>query len=632
MTDLIANMVVRNEADNYLEQVLTRLQDQVDLICVTDDCSDDNTLELVKSFPKVRAQQTARPIFRENEGQLREYSWQWLEQHVQDADTWVLAIDADEELYEVINPVRNLIQTDSLEVINVMFFHMWNETQFRIDGGWRPHGSTRLFRYHPGGHFAQRKLACFTPETLVRVRDGFKPISQILVGEEVLTVDGSFQKVLETMSRPYDGDVYNFRSKVNPVPVRATPEHPFLSMKSQHSRKNRSLNHCVPWKCERGNGLNFVGGKHKNQIISHEIAWREVGELNRKDWSTIAYPNKGELIDIDWIDIPQEYLKPIHLTNMANKSILPGFKVDGEFLWMVGMYLAEGSSGKNDIRFTLSESETYFVERLKKFFESKGYHVGYSTKNPDSDGCEVIVSNGALAKWFPKWLGHHCNNKNIPKELFNLPNEKIEFLFQGLIDGDGSKIDSEALDNQGRLKNFKGRFKQTSETLCLQAIEILFRLGGRPSAGIEVVEGKFPAYIVQSTVYPYDAKRGFWNMEDKLLTQVEENQISHYTGEVYNLRVAGNNTYVVGSTVVHNCGSEPTYVSESMVDRRFQTYRYIHNSGLFMKHLSYIKDEDKRKKYERYAELDGGAFHAGAHIQSIIDPPEKVTLDTWRWK
>lgn len=69
------------------------------------------------------------------------------------------------------------------------------------------------------------------------------------------------------------------------------------------------------------------------------------------------------------------------------------------------------------------------------------------------------------------------------------------------------------------------------------------------------------------------------------------------------------------------CGSEPSYV-RTLVNRG----RYMRDSGLVMQHLGYVRDNDKIAKYERYMKLDGGEFHNGSHIQSIIDD-NPVLLD-----
>ncbi len=173
MSIIIANMVVRNEADAYLPQVLDRLQHQVDLICVTDDASTDNTFELLTSYDKLGAQQLDTPTFSVNEGQLRQWSWNWLEEHVREGgwdwrDVWVLAIDADEELYQTRGTLHELTEAKPWEVFDIEFYHMWNETQYRNDGGWKVHGSTRFFKYYPEGKFADRKLACGSEPTYVQ--------------------------------------------------------------------------------------------------------------------------------------------------------------------------------------------------------------------------------------------------------------------------------------------------------------------------------------------------------------------------------------------------------------------------------------------------------------------------------
>jgi glycosyltransferase involved in cell wall biosynthesis len=162
---LIANMVARNEEPHYLKQVLNRLKDQVDDIIFTDDCSDDRTAEIAESVG-CKVQQMPEPTFATNEGKLRQASWKFLENYA-DEETWVLAIDADEELYVTGHPLKVLIENTRYSVYDVEFYHMWNEAQYRVDKAWAPHGSTRFFRFMPGGHFKDRALACGSEPTYV---------------------------------------------------------------------------------------------------------------------------------------------------------------------------------------------------------------------------------------------------------------------------------------------------------------------------------------------------------------------------------------------------------------------------------------------------------------------------------
>ncbi len=166
MTKIIAMMVGRNETDRYLERVLDRLTKQVDLVCFLDDASDDDTLEVAKLYDNVITDRMPEPTFTTNEYLLRETAWGMVDKQAKVGD-WVLAIDCDEELYGLEN-AQSLLTRGRWDVIGITFYHMWNETQYRIDGAWKPVISSRLFKYFPHGVFRDRRLACGAEPTYVQ--------------------------------------------------------------------------------------------------------------------------------------------------------------------------------------------------------------------------------------------------------------------------------------------------------------------------------------------------------------------------------------------------------------------------------------------------------------------------------
>lgn len=153
-------MVGRNEEGRYLEEVLKHTAGIVDEIVFTDDCSDDKTLEIAKTHG-AHTYQMSEPTFEKNEALLRSTAWANLQNHAELGD-WILAVDCDEKLYaETPNfDMARLLKNEHYDVINVRFYHMWNETHFRIDKAWRPTNSSRLFRFFYGGQFNDRALAC----------------------------------------------------------------------------------------------------------------------------------------------------------------------------------------------------------------------------------------------------------------------------------------------------------------------------------------------------------------------------------------------------------------------------------------------------------------------------------------
>lgn len=161
-------MVGRNESSRFLEPVLQRIKSQVDKIVFTDDCSSDNTAEIAAKYAEVYV--NSEPLFATNEGLLRATAWKNLEQHASEGD-WIIAIDCDEKLYNINNlnnpDINSVLNQSPFDVVNVRFYHMWNENQYRVDKLWAPNNSSRIFRFKSNGKFVDRKLACGSEPTYV---------------------------------------------------------------------------------------------------------------------------------------------------------------------------------------------------------------------------------------------------------------------------------------------------------------------------------------------------------------------------------------------------------------------------------------------------------------------------------
>jgi len=422
---------------------------------------------------------------------------------------------------------------------------------------------------------------CFIPGTLVRTETGFRPIEQIKVGEKVLSSDGSYQKVTNVFENHFDGKLQSILPSISSAPIFATPEHPFMSLKSMHKRSNG----CGP-KCNQGiqinenkiekrrksyqlpsgnwhavvweNGSKVLGTFSTQEIADekinkfysnkknepfHKLDWTEAKDIKSKDWLVAKWPT--EIKDLDFIEIPQEFRKN---TKLGSQRIgVDKFVVDEEFLWMLGLYIAEGSHSKRTVQFTLHKKEIEYQNRIINYFKKLGYNPKLRTYE-NNNGVVVAVQSTTLADWFPEWLGKKCYNKKIPEELMKLPPNKLRAILNGVYDGDGSKREHE--------------IGQTSEILALQLVEILHRLGEQPLMRTSQAKQLTPKGNKRKLCYVVgwaedDIKntnrRGRWIFENDLLTKIKKVDQKDYSGPVYNLEVEGDHTYVVQGVLVHNC-------------------------------------------------------------------------------
>ncbi len=435
-----------------------------------------------------------------------------------------------------------------------------------------------LRRDHPHSRCAY----CFVPGTLVRTETGYRPIEDIAIGDKVLSSSGLFCKVTETMKRSYDGHLVSLKSHVSSRPILTTPEHPFLAMGGNHSSLIKR--ECGP-ECEvyigNGDGNRFnndvrkapsgrwharfsmnrvrtalgtfdtkeeadaVVTKYKNEHIpvGHKLQWMDAKDLDDNPWLVAKWPN--QTMDIEYIKVPDIFLKPTR-PGMKRNGVNT-FTVDTEFMWIIGMYLAEGSSSKRTIQFSLHKKEKEFFDRIKTFFEKLGYKTSVSSHS--DNGINIFVNSTTLAKWFLVWLGRGCQNKHIPEELMYLPDQKTQSLINGIYDGDGSKSCNE--------------IGQTSEILALQIMELLHRIGEQPLLRLQQSSILTPKGNVRKLCYinswaesglKHANRKNRWKFGEEMLVKAHKTfGIIYYNGPVYNLEVEGNHSYVVNGIVVHNC-------------------------------------------------------------------------------
>lgn len=165
--------VGRNEQDRYLHDALRINKDATDTFSFYDDQSDDDTLDIAMSIVgSCYRRDDGTPSFLEHEGRFRQDAYNWLERHVTpEPGDWIISVDCDEIICTTDgsrpwDAIRAAINTAPPTATAIMVpipecFGVDMDTGkplLRTDGWWGKIRGTRLFKWQPGGEFADKPM------------------------------------------------------------------------------------------------------------------------------------------------------------------------------------------------------------------------------------------------------------------------------------------------------------------------------------------------------------------------------------------------------------------------------------------------------------------------------------------
>jgi UDP-glucose 6-dehydrogenase len=245
---------------------------------------------------------------------------------------------------------------------------------------------------------------CCRDFQLVQTSKGLKPISEIVIGEAVLTHKGRYRKVTQTFKTPYTGKMFELLSTGNNnITSSFTPNHPIYC-----SKNNKTFN------------------------------FYEVGLFNGSEELALPKYNNDKISE------------PFNIFYKGkSKSKHMDVKITPEIMKMFGFFLSEGCVlNSNKIRkedrivFTFHKKELDYANFIKEIF-AKYFNRSVLIKEKKGNNSIVAVSKSVpLAKWFLKNFGKYSHDKKVPYEWLDLPNEYLQELLKGIWYGDGSKTEN----------------------------------------------------------------------------------------------------------------------------------------------------------------------------------------------
>lgn len=408
------------------------------------------------------------------------------------------------------------------------------------DQAWRDRQDKEL------GSKRMAEQECFEGDTRIYTKQGLRKISEIEVGDEVLTHLGRFNKV--TNIYVHGGEnLCQIRSSINRVKRIVTSNHPFL-----FNNKWSALSD-IPNK-------SMLPSFFTNNILPTENKIFNV--------SSAVTPNFFKLI---------EEGENIYINDRKHKKRFPKHvTLDYEFGQILGLYLAEGSKVPNRVTFSFNYKTELndWVEHISKVINER-YKISPKISKKlkgagNLDFCSQIFSQ--LIDAFVD--GDYCYYKKLSAIAYdNMSIDMAKGIVNGFFKGDGCI-----------LEKYRKRATTTSEDLSYDILYLLKTLG---YSGITYFKTEGKAYLFKGEGTEYQKATnytiGICNSKDlqctdRNVTTILDDRIAtkpsieviqeetcfnilhknKYTTPtiVYNLEVEEDHTYITEHFIVHNCDAE----------------------------------------------------------------------------
>lgn len=409
---------------------------------------------------------------------------------------------------------------------------------------------------------------CVPPSTLVHTVEGMKEIQDIRVGELVYTHENRKREVTEVLKHNHEGKLYKIQPWYFSQGLEATEEHPFRAFKINYCPSTGTR--CLPTEAHKRVCKHRLFETYQSKWIKAKDL--EVGDMLVFPRFTNSTPRSTLALDQT---LPYKAVgKFIHTGGSRGHIFNNNIDINEDFCRLVGYYLAEGSLSmtKGHIGFAFNQSEIDYVDDVKQLIDRVfGIKHVRIYRRLNNKGVEIVIYSKLLSELFAELFyiknsPHKASNKILPDWMLHL---------------------SETLQTQILLGWWRGDHGYTiSRSLMNNMKVICLRLGIIPSIGIETLEnhlkrGKhlYQGRVIKATTDLYSFSRlAFFEDSYNLLLDpvftdcrrklnrrhgwIDKNYIympirkistRNYEGEVFNLEVDEDNSYITEFATVHNC-------------------------------------------------------------------------------
>jgi len=400
--------------------------------------------------------------------------------------------------------------------------------------------------------FKQEQM-CLHPDTVVL---GEKPmqIKNISIGDRILNRDGGVSIVKGILSRKISEECVKMQVWGGNE-MSLTKNHPILSIKNNKSRREYlkiSPEFRLAGELKPGDYILFPRLNGRRGIKSIRLS-AYLGDTFIRSGDRIYHKvkwTKGNSLPL----------------NEPKNSIYDEIPLNRDVLRLFGLYIAEGSAVGNQLRFGFSSSESQLISEVQTTIEMYfGKRASISNHDTRPTSTEVVCFNKLLHDVFRILFGIGAKNKHLPEFVWDLSRDQMMWLLNGCFDGDGCRTEkkyiygtiSERLAkeiNLVLLMNNVYSSVHVSKDKRKTAMLLGRKVNRNPPYQIQIYGKSFERLSKFFGIAHQGVRHSKVFQFDKFdLLKIRTIDFKDYSGDVWNLDVDGDSTYLTEIGIVHNC-------------------------------------------------------------------------------
>jgi len=329
----------------------------------------------------------------------------------------------------------------------------WNQMP-NIMPKWMP-GDDGFINFQAGDPY------CVSADTPINTSTGYTLAADICEGDKIYTHNGSWLPVKKKVRRKIRKEEKSYSLKVSGVcgvDLEFSEEHPLLVKRtSKCTFSNSSI--CRPLRnlikplpdlkgfCDKVNSKKYKKGSAgtpkrgcSNSWENSEASFVPIKDCKPGDYLVYKIPASGN--DESTI---VSYKQLVNRYRSQYVDVDRVLHLDGGMCWVIGLYLAEGSTAKGKnvphrLIFSMSDDEVEVLKHVKMLLlqefsdvlREESCHIKIRDKS-----AELVITSYILAQIFNNLAPGNLYQKRIPQVLFDTDNDCRLALLFGMILGDG---------------------------------------------------------------------------------------------------------------------------------------------------------------------------------------------------